>query len=192
VAVKTGSPIGVEVTTGSPTGTGSDMVVPVNTFTGSEVTVFELIRLLGFVLRPLNVSVVVVVVVVSYVLVTVISVCWVLIFSNSWVEIPSAVPALLEVPTSHGPVVGVLSEVLPRLVTMGGPAIVLVSVVVSLVVVVVTQVLIPAATREIKISQNWEPRRIRRRYVGQMGREDPCGRVYPRRGGDSSHSWKDG
>jgi hypothetical protein len=139
VAVNTGLPISVGglFTTG-PTGMGLDVVVPVSTVTGGEVTVVEVSG--SFLVLPLNVSVFTEVVVVSNVLMIVISVCWVVVFSNSWVEIPSVVPALPEFPTVHGPVVGVATNVLSRLVTMGGPAILVVSVDVVLTVVVVTQV----------------------------------------------------
>jgi hypothetical protein len=142
VAVNTGSPISVGglFTTG-PTGTGLDVVVPVGVLTGGEVTVFVVAG--GLSVLPINVSVFTEVVVVSNVLMIVISVCWVVVFLNSWVEIPSVVPALPEFPTVHGPVVGVATNVLSRLVTMGGPAILVVSVDVVLTVVVVTQVITP-------------------------------------------------
>jgi len=117
------------------------VVIPVGTSTGVDVTVFEVSGFLS--VLPLNVSVFTEVVVVSNVLMIVISVCWVVVFSNSWVEIPSVVPALPEFPTVHGPVVGVGTNVLSRLVTMGGPDIFLVSVDVVVTVVVVTQVVTP-------------------------------------------------
>ena len=143
VAVNTGSPILVGgFSTTVPTGTGSDVVVvPVGTSTGVKVTVFEVSGFLS--VLPLNVSVVTEVVVVLNVLVTVISVCWVVVFSNSWVEIPSAVPTLPEFPTVHGPVVGVGTNVGSSLVTMGGPSILVVLVVSFVTVVVVTQVIVP-------------------------------------------------